>query len=107
LILARAGGADPRAVRDAIRGGFAESRILEVHGQRMVDQDFTAYATVAVQAKDMGMIGNLARSLGLDLPILRDVEQRFVRLRDKLDGADLDHAGLYLEVEERNKGKLD
>ncbi|MEM6901996.1 MAG: NAD(P)-dependent oxidoreductase [Pseudomonadota bacterium] len=101
LTLAKAGGADPAAVRDAIRGGFAESRILELHGERMVTRDFTAHATVSVQAKDMGMIGDLARSLNLDLPVLADIEARFMRLRDELDGAALDHAGLLIEVEDR------
>ena len=41
LLLAERGGADPAKVREALRGGFAESRILEVHGQRMVEGDFT------------------------------------------------------------------
>lgn len=40
MLLAEAGGADPAAMRAAIRGGFAESRILEVHGQRMLDRNF-------------------------------------------------------------------
>lgn len=107
LSLAKAGGADPAAVREAIRGGFAESRILELHGQRMVEGDFTPHGTVRVQAKDMGMIGNFARGLGLDLPVMADVERRYIALRDDLDGADLDHSALWLEVAARNKGLLD
>lgn len=53
LLLAQAGGADPAAVRAAIRGGFAESRILEVHGARMLARNFMPGGQVKSQAKDM------------------------------------------------------
>ncbi|HET6789102.1 MAG TPA: NAD(P)-dependent oxidoreductase, partial [Aquabacterium sp.] len=53
LLLAQRGGADPAKVREALRGGFAESRILEVHGQRMVDGDFAKRGSLAIQLKDL------------------------------------------------------
>ena len=53
LQLAAKGGADPALVREAIRGGFAGSKILEVHGERMLTRDFAARATATVQLKDM------------------------------------------------------
>ncbi len=53
LLLAEAGGADPSAVRAAIRGGFAESRILDVHGQRMLERNFLPGGQVKTQLKDM------------------------------------------------------
>ena len=52
MLLAQAGGADPTAMRAAIRGGFAESRILEVHGQRMLDRNFKPGGQIKSQAKD-------------------------------------------------------
>lgn len=52
MLLAQAGGADPEAMRRAIRGGFAESRILELHGQRMLDRNFKPGGQIKSQAKD-------------------------------------------------------
>src|SRR5690606_30946573 len=69
LLLAQAGGADPVAVRQAIRGGFAESRILEVHGQRMLDRNFMPGGQVKSQAKDMENILIAAAAAGLKLPL--------------------------------------
>jgi len=70
LQLAAAGGADPALVREAIRGGFAGSRVLEVHGERMLKRDFTARATAQVQLKDMNNALDAASGFDdLQLPI--------------------------------------
>jgi 2-hydroxy-3-oxopropionate reductase len=103
LLLAAAGGADPRAVRDAIRGGFAESRILELHGKRMLDRNFTPGGLVHVQVKDLDTILAEAAGQGVRLPLVEDVRGRFVQLRDELGGAMLDHAALLLQLEAMNK----
>ncbi|MDE2259900.1 MAG: NAD(P)-dependent oxidoreductase [Betaproteobacteria bacterium] len=102
LLLAEAGGADPASVREAIRGGFAESRVLEHHGARMLARDFTPGARAATQLKDLASALQAAEQVGLDLPLTREVHdlyQAFVRE----GGADLDHSALLLALERRNK----
>jgi 2-hydroxy-3-oxopropionate reductase len=99
LLLAERGGADPAAVRDAIRGGFAESRVLEVHGRRMIEREFTPGGRVNIQIKDLETILSTAAELGLDLPLTRDVHRRYLELRDRLGGGELDHAALFLQLE--------
>ena len=64
LLLAQAAGADPAAVRAAIRGGFAESKILDVHGQRMLERNFVAGGQVRTQLKDMRNILDAAQRAG-------------------------------------------
>ena len=99
LLMAEKGGADPAAVREAIGGGFAESRILEVHGKRMVDREFVPGARVTTQIKDLETILATADSLGFDMPLAREVYRRYLDLRDRLGGGDLDHAALFLQLE--------
>eukprot|EP01036_Dinobryon_divergens_P005155 gene5155-6835_t len=96
LLLAAAGGADPAAVRQAIRGGFAESRILELHGRRMIERDFQPGGLVHIQVKDLDTILATAKDLNLTLPLTQNVRDRFVELRDKLGGSHLDHSALLL-----------
>jgi 2-hydroxy-3-oxopropionate reductase len=103
LLLAAAGGADPAAVRQAIRGGFAESRILELHGRRMIERDFKPGGPVHLQVKDLDTILATAADEGVTLPLVNDVRARFTQLRDELDGANLDHSALLLQLESMNK----
>jgi len=94
LALAKAAGVDPARVRQALKGGFADSRILEVHGQRMVEGRFTPGARSTTQRKDMHQALELAAELGLDMPataLSRDLYDRLIGN----GGADLDHAALY------------
>ncbi len=101
LLLAEAGGADPAAVREAIRGGFAESRVLELHGARMLARDFAPGAHATTQLKDLASALQAAAQVHLDLPLTREVHdlyQTFVRE----GGADLDHSALLLALERRN-----
>lgn len=98
LQLAEAGGADPALVREAIRGGFAGSRILEVHGERMLHGDFAARATATVQLKDMNnALDAAAGSGGLKLPITALVRDLYDSLCAN-GGAGVDHSGLFLEI---------
>lgn len=98
LSLARAGGADPVQVREAIMGGFAHSRILELHGQRMNERRFEPGGTVATQLKDLDAVLDVAATMGLTLPLSRRVHDLFGALaRD--GGGGLDHSALILEIE--------
>ncbi|MCG5239335.1 NAD(P)-dependent oxidoreductase [Azospirillum doebereinerae] len=94
LALAKAAGADPARVRDAIRGGFAESRILDLHGGRMVSGDFTPGGRVTTQIKDLRQAEQLAEQCDIDLPALGLTLELFEMLADQGDGG-LDHSALY------------
>lgn len=97
LLLAQAGGADPAAVRAAIRGGFAESRILEVHGQRMLERNFMPGGQVKSQAKDMDNILAAAAIAGLQLPLTALVGESFNSILSSVPQADQSAALLALE----------
>lgn len=101
LLLAAAGGADPAAVRDAIRGGFAESRILEEHGARMLERNFVPGGETKNQLKDLNTVLDVACELRLELPITQEVRELFRALADA-GGAPYDHSALLLELERRN-----
>ena len=104
LQLAAAGGADPALVREAIRGGFAGSKILEVHGERMLTRDFTARATATVQLKDMNNALDAAAGCGdYQLPITTLLRDLYASLCEH-GGAGVDHSGLFLEIERLNRG---
>ena len=93
LTLAKQAGADPAKIREALQGGFADSRILEVHGKRMIDDDFTPGGTIVVQHKDMTQALDLAEELGFDLPATRLNRGLYEGLIAEGFG-ELDHAGL-------------
>lgn len=98
LVLAERGGANPAAVREALRGGFADSRILAEHGQRMLAGDFKPGGTVNNQIKDLKAVGAVAHNTGLDLPLLATVKMMFEQLRDG-GGGEYDHSALFLQVQ--------
>ena len=101
LLLCERGGADSAKVREAIAGGFAESRVLQLHGQRMVERDFAKRAAVSVQLKDMRNALSTAESLGFDAPITGLFEQLFAQAVEHGLG-DLDHSALFVELARRN-----
>ncbi len=101
LLLCERGGADMAKVKEAITGGFADSRILQVHGQRMVERDFAPRARMTVQLKDLRNALSTAQEIGFDAPITRLFEQ--LNAEGVEHGlADLDHAGLFVELASRN-----
>ncbi len=101
LLLCAKGGADMAKVREAIGGGFAQSRILELHGQRMVERDFAPRARMSVQLKDMRNALDTAQSLDFEAPISRLFEQLYAQAIDH-GLTDLDHSGLFVELAQRN-----
>ncbi len=101
LLLCEKGGADSAKVREAIGGGFAESRILQLHGQRMVERDFAKRAAVTVQLKDMRNALSTAQAMGFDAPITGLFEQLFAQAVEHGLG-DLDHSALFVELARRN-----
>ncbi|OBV40377.1 2-hydroxy-3-oxopropionate reductase [Janthinobacterium psychrotolerans] len=103
LLLAQAAGADAAAVRTAIRGGFAESRILEVHGQRMLERNFVAGGQVKSQIKDMHNILAAAEAANITLPVTQLVTQRYESLA--ATHATADHAAALLALEAINPGQ--
>jgi len=103
LLLAQAAGADPTAVRAAIRGGFAESKILDVHGQRMLERNFVAGGQVRTQLKDMHNILDAAQRAGLDLPLTRLVTERYLAIAEVYQQAD--HSAVLLALERLNPGQ--
>lgn len=102
MLLVEQGGADPAAVRLALKGGFADSTILQQHGQRMTDGNFEPGGLTKFQVKDLNNTLDEAAALGLELPATETVRDRFQDFIDKLDGAEKDHSGLYLELKARN-----
>ena len=101
LLMCAKGGADMAKVREAIGGGFARSRILELHGQRMVERDFAPRATMTVQRKDMRNALDTAATLGFQAPITELFERLYSEAIDH-GLADLDHSGLFVELARRN-----
>jgi 2-hydroxy-3-oxopropionate reductase len=97
LLLAKAGGADPAKVRQAILGGFCQSRILELHGQRMIEGNFEPGGTVKNQIKDLNAVLEVAAKLKLELPLTRRVHGLFEDLAAS-GGEMLDHSALYLQL---------
>lgn len=102
LALAKKAGADPAKVREALLGGYAASRILEVHGQRMIDENFAPGAKATTQHKDMTQAVALGAHYDLELPITelgKDLYQRLI----EGGGANLDHSALIKVIEKTLK----
>lgn len=102
LLLAVAGGADPSAVREALMGGFAASRILELHGQRMIERRFEPGAPARIQLKDLRMILDEARASDLTLPLTQRVYEAYLALVAS-GHSEIDHSGLLLQLERLNQ----
>ena len=100
LLMAQRGGADMAKVRQALRGGFAESRVMEVHGQRMVDGDFSKRGSLTIQLKDLHNAMHTAASLGFDAPITAELAQLYADAQAHGFG-DLDQSGLFRELHRR------
>ena len=102
LVFARKNGVDPAKVRDALMGGFAGSRILEVHGKRMLDNDYTPGFKTKLHQKDINIVMQTAKELGLALPGAALVMQHLNALMGTGSG-ELDSAAV-MKIIERESG---
>jgi len=98
LLFASKAGADPARVRQALMGGFASSRILEVHGERMVKRNFDPGFRIALHQKDLNLALQGARSLGVSLPNTATCQELF-NAAVGAGGAAWDHSGLVRVLE--------
>lgn len=98
MALAKRAGVEPAVLREAIMGGFAQSRILELHGDRMATGDFRARAKATIQRKDMRAAVALAEEAGIELPGLMTNAALW---EDMVEGGlgDLDHSALILAID--------
>jgi len=93
LILARKSGVDPARVREAMLGGFAQSRILDVHGQRIIDGTFNPGFRIRLHRKDLGIALQTGREVCLPLMLTSMVAELMNAMIARGDG-DVDHSGL-------------
>jgi 3-hydroxyisobutyrate dehydrogenase-like beta-hydroxyacid dehydrogenase len=101
LLLCERGGADPAKVREAMSGGFADSRILQVHGQRMVERDFAPRGRMTVQRKDLRNALQTAQESEFDAPITTLLEQLYNQAIGQ-GFVNLDQSALFAELARRN-----
>ena len=95
-------GTDPSKMIEAISGGWADSKILQTHGKRMINKDFSPKGKTTTQLKDMTNIINAGKAADLDLPISNLIKEMYKNLVD--DGlGNTDHSSLYNEIEKINK----
>ena len=105
LLFASRAGADPARVRAALLGGFAASRVLEVHGQRMLDHSFTPGFRIRLHQKDLNLALSAGRELGLALPNTASAQQLFSAVVAH-GGADRDHSAMLEALEALAAHKL-
>jgi 2-hydroxy-3-oxopropionate reductase len=98
LLFASKAGADPAKVRQALMGGFAASRILEVHGDRMVKRTFDPGFRISLHQKDLNLALNSARQLGVSLPNTATAQELFNACVSH-GGANWDHSGMVKALE--------
>jgi 2-hydroxy-3-oxopropionate reductase len=102
LLFASKAGANPENVRKALLGGFAQSRILEVHGERMIKRTFNPGFRIRHQQKDLNNALSAARQLGISLPGSANAQELYNAVVAD-GGADLDHSALVTALERMAK----
>jgi 2-hydroxy-3-oxopropionate reductase len=103
LLLAAVGGADAARVREAMLGGFADSLILQIHGERMVERRFLPGGAAKLHLKDLRNAAATAEAAGLALPLTEKVRDLYERLIAH-GGGDYDHSAVLLEIERLSAG---
>jgi len=98
LVFAAKAGADPARVRHALMGGFAASRILEVHGDRMIKRTFAPGFRIALHQKDLNLALSAAREIGVSLPNTATAQELFNSCVAH-GGAEWDHSGMIKALE--------
>jgi len=94
LTLAEKSGVDPRLVQEALKGGFADSKILQIHGTRMIDRSYVPGGKATIQLKDLRLGQELSTTAGVRLPHLESLIRFYERLISQKDG-DLDHSAIH------------
>ena len=102
LILSEAAGADPKAVREAIKKGFAGSPILEKHGKRILENNFKPGGKCSTQLKDMNNIIETAKAYNIYLPLSEKIKKLYSQMI-KEGKSNLDHSALYLLLKRLKK----
>ena len=105
LILAEAAGADPKAVRNALKNGFAGSPILEIHGKRILEKNFEPGGKCSTQLKDMNNIIETAKTYKIQLPLSEKIKKLY-EIIVKEGKSSLDHSALYLLIKKLKKHPL-
>jgi len=105
LVLAKKAGVDPAKVRQALLGGFAQSKILEAHGQKMLERNFKPGFRIRLHEKDMKIALSTGSEYGVPLMVTGVVGQMMTAMKGLGDG-DLDHSGLVKFVEELAKAQV-
>ena len=101
VTLCEKAGADPNKMIKALSGGWADSKVLQTHGKRMVNKDFTPKGRTSVHLKDMNNILECANNYNTHLPISNLVKEMYKSLVDNGHG-ETDHSSLYKEIERIN-----
>ena len=101
ITLCEKAGADPVKLIKALSGGWADSKILQTHGKRMIDKDFTPKGKTSGQLKDMNNILECANNFSTELPISNLVKDMYKTLVENGHG-ETDHSSLYKEIERIN-----
>ncbi|MDA7577147.1 NAD(P)-dependent oxidoreductase [Candidatus Pelagibacter sp.] len=102
ITLCEKAGANPDKMIKALSGGWADSKILQTHGKRMIDKDFTPKGRTSVHLKDMNNILECAHNYNTHLPISNLVKEMYKTLVENGHG-ETDHSSLYKEIERINK----
>ena len=102
LLFASKAGADPAKVREALLGGWAQSKILDIHGGRILERKFAPGFRIRHQQKDLNLALQSARSLGLSLPSVAVTQEMFNAVGDN----NLDHSALVLALEKLANHKV-
>jgi 2-hydroxy-3-oxopropionate reductase len=105
LVLAAKAGVDPAKVRQALLGGFAQSKILEAHGQKMLERNFKPGFRIRLHEKDMKIALATGSEYGVPLMVTGVVAQMMTAMKGMGNG-DLDHAALVKFIEEAAKKKI-
>lgn len=98
LHLAKRSGVDPAAVRESLRGGFAWSRIMELHGQRMIEGNYEPGGKSSTQRKDLQQALGQAEAVGARMPVTEVVKNLYDELIEQ-GGGDLDHSAVMRILE--------
>ena len=105
LILAEAAGVDPKAVRKAIKNGFAGSPILKIHGKRILEKNFEPGGRCSTQLKDMNNIIETAKNHKIHLPLSEKIKKLYEKIVEE-GKSNLDHSALYLLLKNLRNPRL-